>query len=188
MFGIVTRRRYEADLAAAKAEASRQRRRAETAEGHAATAVYNRKQVLKQNAEQDAANRRLEGRVLELGRRLAAYAEADPEYAASLERRVARLQRVGKRLLAAYALEKHRADKRQALDDDADRKALEEWEKAVTAHDLWQPSPDAERYAEGGLPRPTHPALMLRRALDRCRALDERLTTAEGRKPRGILS
>lgn len=73
----------------------------------------------RQFSEADAANRRLGGRVLELGRRLSACAEADPEYAASLERRVDRLCRVGKRVLAAWAAEKRRADHLQRRLDDA---------------------------------------------------------------------
>jgi chromosome segregation ATPase len=119
MFGLVTRRRYAEDLAAAKAEADRQRRRAETAEGHAATAVFNRKQALRQLAEADAANRRLHDRNLELGRRLSLCDEADPEYAATLERRVARLRKVGDRILDAYRSEKRRADRLQEQYDDA---------------------------------------------------------------------
>ncbi|MGW5123224.1 hypothetical protein ACWEQ7_04010 [Streptomyces sp. NPDC004069] len=114
---FVTRRRYEQELAAAKAEIGRQRRRAEKAEQDAATAVFNRGQVLVQNAGLHAANRRLKGRVLELGRRNSALSEADPEYAASLEHRVARLLKVGARILAAYRMEKRRADRLQDAPD-----------------------------------------------------------------------
>lgn len=56
----------------------------------------------RQFAEADAANRRLEGRLIELGRRLSRLAESDPEYAAQLERRVQRLTRGASRYLAAY--------------------------------------------------------------------------------------
>lgn len=119
MFGLTTTRRLRAEVAAAKAETRRQRQRAETAEQAAATAVYNRGQLLRQLAEADATNRRLEGRVLELGRRLTKLAEADPEYAVVLERRVTRLRRVGARILAAYTAEKKRADRLQAELDDA---------------------------------------------------------------------
>ncbi|WP_171108654.1 MULTISPECIES: hypothetical protein [unclassified Streptomyces] len=119
MFGLTTTRRLRAELAAARAETDRQRRRAETAEGNLATAVYNRKQVLKQNAEMDATNRRLNGRLLELGRRNARLIESDPEYAAQLEQRVARLQKVGARILAAWHAERRRANHLQARLDDA---------------------------------------------------------------------
>lgn len=88
---FVTRRRHNAELAAVKAEADRLRDERDATVSKLATAVYNREQVLRQNAEQDATNRRSHGRILELGRRLSAVREADPEYAASLERRVARL-------------------------------------------------------------------------------------------------
>lgn len=102
---FVSRRRYEQELAAAKAEADRQRRRAETAAEHAATAVFNRKQVLRQNAELDAANRRLAGRNQALGERISALTEADPEYLAALEQEL--------------AAEKRRADRLQERLDDA---------------------------------------------------------------------
>jgi hypothetical protein len=116
---FVTRRRHEAELAAAKAEADRLRTERDATVSKLATAVYNREQVLRQNAEQDAANRRLHGRILELGRRLSQLREADPEYAAQLEHRVTRLRRVGVRILAAYAAEKKRADRLQARLDNA---------------------------------------------------------------------
>lgn len=119
MFGLTTTRRLRAEVAAAKAEIRRQRQRAETAEQMAATAEYNRGQLLRQLADADATNRRLEGRLLELGRRLTKLAEADPEYAATLEQRVTRLHRVGARILAAYTGEKKRADRLQAELDDA---------------------------------------------------------------------
>ena len=116
---FVTRRRHNAELAAVKAEADRLRDERDATVSTLATAVYNREQVLRQNAEQDATNRRSHGRILELGRRLSAVREADPEYAASLERRVARLRLVGVRILAAYAAEKKRADRLQTRLDDA---------------------------------------------------------------------
>ncbi|MFI1728231.1 hypothetical protein ACH40E_03120 [Streptomyces acidicola] len=116
---FVLRSRHDAEVAALNADRDRLRARAETAEGHAATAKYNREQVIRQLSEADAANLRLAGRNLELGRRLAQHAEADPEYAARLERRVARLRRAGARVLAAWAAEKRRADRLQARLDDA---------------------------------------------------------------------
>lgn len=71
-FPIVTRRRFEDELAAAKAETSRQRQRAENAEKTAETAKFNRGQALDQNAALDAANRRLDGRNRALAERLEA--------------------------------------------------------------------------------------------------------------------
>ncbi|WP_416975613.1 hypothetical protein [Streptomyces sp. 4F14] len=58
------------------------------------------------------------------------------------------------------------------------------WEKAVAAHTTWE-QVGGVRLIEGGTLRPTHPALILRRALERCRALEARLAVAEGRK--GVL-
>jgi hypothetical protein len=66
------------------------------------------------------------------------------------------------------------------------RKAITAWENAVTAHTDWKPDADSLPLIEGGAPRPTHPALLLRLALDRCRALENRLATAEGR-PTGVV-
>jgi chromosome segregation ATPase len=119
MLGLTTTRRLRAEVAAAKAEADRQRRRAETAEGHAATAKFNREQALRQNAELDAANRRLAGRNVELGERISKLTEADPQYAAQLERRIARLRRIVSQALADRGAEKKRADRLQARLDDA---------------------------------------------------------------------
>ena len=146
MFGLVTRRRHNAELAAVKAEADRLRAERDATVSKLATAVYNREQVLRQNAEQDAANRRLHGRILELSRRLSAVREADPEYAASLERRVARLRLVGVRILAAYAAEKKRADRLQTRLDDAC--GLDH--PAVTEGAAWQ-----ARRMDKPRPRPT---------------------------------
>ena len=57
------------------------------------TARYNREQALRQLAEADANNRRVHERNLELGRRISALAESDPEHAAQLERQVAELRK-----------------------------------------------------------------------------------------------
>ncbi|MFD4257769.1 hypothetical protein ACFWR9_09055 [Streptomyces sp. NPDC058534] len=99
MFGFTTTRRLQFELAAAKAETDRQRRRAETAEAHAAVAVRNRKQVLVQNAEQEATNRRLAGRNQELTRRLEDTTEG--AYTADLENRVQALARGTARWMTA---------------------------------------------------------------------------------------
>jgi hypothetical protein len=118
MFGLTTTRRLRTEVAAAEHETARQRRRAETAEGRASTAVFNRKQALQQNAELDAANRRLEARNLELGRRLAMLTEADPDYTASLERRLARALKSCARWMDATWVEARHADRlQQRLDD-----------------------------------------------------------------------
>ncbi|KOG21767.1 hypothetical protein [Streptomyces viridochromogenes] len=123
MFGLTTTRRLRREVAEAKADATaetdRQRERADNAEQAQATAEYNRGQVLNQLNTADAANRRLHDRNLELGRRISALTESDPEYAARLERRVARLRLAGKRIFAAYGAQKKRADRLQQRLDDA---------------------------------------------------------------------
>ena len=80
---------------------------------------YTGRLAARRFAEADATNRRLNGRLLELGRRVSRLTEADPDYAAALENRVARLRTVGKRILTAYVAEKRRADRLQARVDDA---------------------------------------------------------------------
>ncbi|MFJ8538114.1 hypothetical protein [Streptomyces sp. NPDC093591] len=119
MFGLTTTRRLRAEVAAAKAETDRQRERAEKAVKAEATAKFNRQQALDQLAAADAANRRLHGRNLELGQRISKLTEADPEYAAQLERRVARLRRIVSQLLADRRTETKRADGLQRRLDDA---------------------------------------------------------------------
>lgn len=149
-------------------------------------AHFNRRQVLMQNAALDADNRRLNGRVLELGRRLAALADSDPECTARLKQRVDRLQQVGVRILAAYAVEKQRADRLASYLDSGDLDVIKRWEARVTAHNAWA-SPIGRdaiegRPVDGGSGRPTHPAVELRRAQRRCLELEARLAVAEGRK------
>lgn len=109
---FVTRRRYDDDLTAAKSEIRRQRERAEGALKRAAMAEFNRSQVLRQNRELDAANRRLTGRIEELGRRNSALAESDPEYLADLEEQLAAVRE-------QLAAETKRADHLQRRLDDA---------------------------------------------------------------------
>lgn len=112
MFGLTTTRRLRAELAAARAETDRQRARAETAEGRVETAEFNRAQILRQLGEADAANRRLAGRVEELGRRNSTLAESDPDHLASLEQQLASVRR-------ELAAEKKRVERLQRRYDDA---------------------------------------------------------------------
>lgn len=119
MFGLTTTRRLRNELAAEKAETTRQRERAERAEEAQATAEYNRQQVLNGNAVLDAANRRLYDRNLELGRRLSRLGESDPEYAARLEARIRRLLKVRTRFYAAGHAEWVRANHLQRRLDQA---------------------------------------------------------------------
>lgn len=85
-----------ADLAAARAEANRQRARAIKAEKAQGTAEFNREQVLAQNADLHAANTRLEGRNKALGERLAEAQVAggfNPVAAKKTAERIATLQK-----------------------------------------------------------------------------------------------
>jgi hypothetical protein len=180
MFGFTTTRRLNAELAAAKAETNRQRDRADKFEKRADTAVFNRQQIARQLVQADADNRRLAGRNLELGRLVSALRESDPEHAAALERRITRLRKVGARILTAYGKEKERADH---LATTASPEDIEAWEARAKAHDTWLTPRDLEaRPVDGASARPTHPATDLRRALERCRELERRLTQVEGRK------
>ncbi|MGA5604046.1 hypothetical protein ACPCUF_23925 [Streptomyces griseoincarnatus] len=79
-------------------------------------------------AEADAANRRLEARNLELGRRVTALAESDPEYAAQIEQQLAEARE-------ELAAEKRRAEHlQQRLDDAVGLTA-----KGIQDSGRWQP-------------------------------------------------
>jgi chromosome segregation ATPase len=73
---------------------------------------------------------------------------------------------------AEVAGERARAD-RLALDlTEASAEEIAAWEARVKAHWAWKPPTDQEaRPVDGASGRPTHPATDLRRALERCRAL-----------------
>lgn len=125
---FISGRRHREELAAARAETARLRGERDEALKQRKTAVFNREQILRQLAGEEAANVRLHGRILELGRRNSELTESDPEYAAQLERRVARLLKVGARLYAGGHAEKLRADHLQKRLDDAAREAADgEW-------------------------------------------------------------
>ncbi|GAB2731506.1 hypothetical protein [Streptomyces bullii] len=112
---FVLRSRYEA----ARAEADRQRERADKFEQRADTAVFNRRQIARQLVDADVANRRLAGRNLELGRRLSRLTESDPEYTAQIERRLERALRACARWMNAVWVETRHTDRLQARLDDA---------------------------------------------------------------------
>lgn len=94
MWPFTTRReqRLEAELDAVNADRERIRGERTQFTKDRDTARFNREQILRQLAEADADNRRLHGRNLELGKRLSALSESDPEYTAQLESQVAELQ------------------------------------------------------------------------------------------------
>ncbi|MBQ0974517.1 hypothetical protein KBZ00_25815 [Streptomyces sp. RK31] len=116
---FVSRSRYEAELEAVNADRERLRgeRNQFLDDRNAARAAA--RTAARQFAEADAANRRLEARNLELGRRVTALAESDLEYAAQLERRKTSLEKAGRRILAAWRREQKRADHLQQRLDNA---------------------------------------------------------------------
>jgi hypothetical protein len=67
---FISRRRHERDLGAARAEAERQRKRADEATAVAGCEVRNRRRIGELNAQLDAAVTRLTGRVETLRRKL----------------------------------------------------------------------------------------------------------------------
>src|SRR5512145_2357395 len=91
MFGLVTRRRHKAELDALRSQYEALRERCETAEKNEATERVARRTITRQHAELDAANRRLEGRITELTRRI----EERPSFedSASLKNQIRHLQR-----------------------------------------------------------------------------------------------
>lgn len=130
MWPFTTRRerQLQAELDAVTADRERIRGERNQFAKDRDTARYNREQILRQLAGEEAANVRLHGRILELGRRNSELTESDPKYAAQLERRVARLRKVIARLYAGGHAEKLRADRLQKRLDDAAREAADgEW-------------------------------------------------------------
>ncbi|MDX2841456.1 hypothetical protein PV377_21190 [Streptomyces ipomoeae] len=91
MFGLITRRRHNAELAAIRSYCDALRERCETAEKNEATERVARQTITRQHAELDAANRRLEGRVAELTKRI----EERPSFedSATLRNQIRHLQR-----------------------------------------------------------------------------------------------
>ena len=86
----------QADLAAARTEANRQRERAEKAGARAETEIEARRTITRQHAELDAANTRLTGRNKALGERLAEAQVANgfnPVAAKKTAERIATLQK-----------------------------------------------------------------------------------------------
>lgn len=105
---FVSRRRYEAARATAdRLRDERDKARAQRSEFRTAAVTASR-----QLAEADATNRRLDGRVLELGRRISALTESDPGHLAAMEQELVAAR-------AEAAAEKRRADQLQKRLDDA---------------------------------------------------------------------
>lgn len=118
MTWFVSGRRHDEELAAARAEISRQRARAVTAEARAATEIEARRTITRQHAELDAANARLAGRNKALGERLAEAQVVngfDPVAARRTAERIVSLQKAaaeGRKEAAMARAETRRARKR----------------------------------------------------------------------------
>jgi hypothetical protein len=135
---IVSRRRYEADLAAAKAETNRQRERAEKAEETARTELAARRTITRQHAELDADNRRLTGRNSALAKQLEAAQVGggfDQAAARRTAQRIARLQKAVARARTEAAEER---DARRALQKRWDGAFGMDDDPAITAGADWQ--------------------------------------------------
>ncbi|WP_200309091.1 hypothetical protein [Streptomyces adelaidensis] len=194
MFGFVSRRRHNAEVAALNADRDRLRDRAEKAEQAAETAKRNCGQAIRQFVEADATNRRLAGRNAELTRRLDD--GTDAEYTARLEARVDRLTKAAGRYLNAFwtARREERAVAAVAVRARADQERLAERlkaseERARLAVQGLRPDEWESRPVDGAARvRRDEPSVELRRALDRCAELDERLAVKEGRPPQEVAS
>jgi chromosome segregation ATPase len=118
-FPFVLRSRHDADIAALNADRDRLRRERDNALTEQAAFQHTARLAARQFANADATNRRLNGRLLELGRRLSRLTESDPQYAASLEQRLARALRACAGYRAELAAEGRRVRRLQARVDDA---------------------------------------------------------------------
>ncbi len=112
MFGLTTTRRLRAELATKQALLDEARDQRDKARGNYNSAQAALRTAARQFAEADADNRRLHGRLLELGRRISQLTESDPSYAADLERQLAAARKEAD-------AEKTRADHLQKRLDDA---------------------------------------------------------------------
>ncbi|MGQ4350504.1 hypothetical protein [Streptomyces sp. SAS_275] len=99
----VSRRRHEEELAAARAETDRQRKRAEKAEATARTEINVRRHINEQNAALHAANARLTGRNKALSDRLAAAQVASGFDASKAKKTAGRIARLQKAVATARA-------------------------------------------------------------------------------------
>ena len=142
--------RLRAELEAVKADRERIRGERDQFGKDRDAFRYTAENAAHQLASADAANRRLHDRNVELGRRLARCAEADPDYAAALEQRVDRLKKVGARILTAYGSKSAEVTGLAARVDEGNtkvenlRKQLFAWEaraRAVDPEQAWLSRP-----------------------------------------------
>ncbi|MEU7416757.1 hypothetical protein [Streptomyces antibioticus] len=181
---FVSRRRHDALIKSLRADNARLRDQRDRARQDKETAEFTRGRILRQLADADSANKRLHDRTLELGRRISRLTESDPDHLAGLEDRVARLQKGVARYLPA--LWQARAEVRELTDlavkaarqldrmEERVRAAREEGRRAA----LTVSADEREKAPLDGAPlvRREGPSARLRRAEERCRLLDERVS------------
>lgn len=180
MFGLVTLRRHRAEIAALNADRDRLR--------------DERDQFAKdRDAVKAAARPTPDGSVLEehdSNRKALADALGDQKRHLNWHQLIAdvvRLNKAAHAWMTDYETEKQRADRLEAGLPTASAEEIAAWEARVKAHHGWTPTNELEkRPIDGASGRPAHPATDLRRALDRCSALERRLAQAEGRR-RGVI-
>ncbi|MGV9282166.1 hypothetical protein [Streptomyces sp. NPDC003730] len=175
MFGLVTRRRHNVEMAAVHSYNDALRERCETAEENERAERAARRTVTRQHAELDAANRRLAGRNKELTRRLEDTTEG--VYVAQLENRLQALARGTARwMLTVWSRDRRIGILQQQLD--ATRTNLVASQARVA--ELHEQLTKAEAQID---PRPIHggarhaqPSNELRAARAHAAALDQRLS------------
>ena len=112
MFGLTTTRRHEREINALEARLAQAIEQRNTARSERQAFRAAAETAGRQFAEADATNRRLSGRVEELGRRNSTLAESDPDHLADLEQQLADVRR-------ELAAEKKRVERLQRRYDDA---------------------------------------------------------------------
>ena len=154
---FVLRAHYDA----VKAEADRQRTRAEEAEDQRDTAIRNRNQVLAQNADLHAANKRLDDRKRELSRRLDSAHDANLGELGTITDLEAQARRLQDELAAARA--------------DTDTKVAAAEERGRQAARAMTTQQREARPADGAPASRRDQSAELRRMKDLCRDLTDRL-------------
>jgi hypothetical protein len=166
-FPFVPRDRHQRALAAEKATADHLSRRLKTAQADLATAREQLTTTVDPAEEHEVHRKALADALGEQKRHL----NWD-----QLIAEVVRLNTAAEAWMADHAAEKQRADELAAGLIEASEEEIKAWEARVAAHWAWRPPVDREqRPVDGASGRPTHPATDLRRAQERCRALQARL-------------
>lgn len=175
MFGLITRRRHNAEMAAVRSYNDALRERCETAEENERAERVARRTITRQHAELDAANRRLDGRNRELTRRLEDTTEG--VYVAQLETRLQALAKGTARWMhAAWSRDQRIDTLQQQLTVTRTNLVASQARVAELHEELRKAEATADpRPPEGGARHP-RPSSELRAARDHAAALDRRLS------------